>query len=169
MPWSFTHICHVRVLLLISHLGWQPSGLPTPLRNRHWANGLPGHFTERAREGGSPGKLLSGRKSKISAYLLLRDAEVALSLAGWGGTALLREAREHRLHYGPHGHAGKLKLMQSTLLIKANWHASEITLPCSWGKPDSVVKPPPLRRWAHSATVHSSLGLGWGKDDQMLV
>lgn len=169
MPWSFTHICHVRVLLLISHLGWQPSGLPTPLRNRHWANGLPGHFTERAREGGSPGKLLSGRKSKISAYLLLRDAEVALSLEGWGGTALLREAREHRLHYGPHGHAGKLKLMQSTLLIKANWHASEIALPCSWGKPDSVVKPPPLRRWAHSATVHSSLGLCWGKDDQMLV
>lgn len=136
MPWSFTHV---------SCSGPSPYLSPqmATLRNTHMTEGLAlsqqitrSLHTARARQGGSPSKLLSGRKSKISAYLLLWDAEVALSLEGWGGTVLLREAREHRLHYSPHGHTGKLKLMQSTRLIKANWHVSEITLPCSWGKPD---------------------------------
>lgn len=51
VPWSFTHMCHVQVLLLISHLRWQPSEIPTWLRDWHWANRLPGHFTQR-----EPGK-----------------------------------------------------------------------------------------------------------------
>lgn len=71
VSWSFTSMCHVQALLLIFHLRWQPSGLPTWLGDWWWANRLPGHFTQPNREEIQANCLLADLEKRISAYLSL--------------------------------------------------------------------------------------------------